>query len=105
MVDTYSFTSYDCPFEESQEFLLLDCEFRLLCNKRLEVMYGSYLLMNNSLVGPAGGRVGISRVENVGRFAGAAKPLDVVSPIASAAFGHGVDLPSHISGGRPPLWS
>jgi hypothetical protein len=26
-------TSYDCPFEESQEFLLLDCEFRLICKE------------------------------------------------------------------------
>lgn len=37
-------TSYDCPFEESNDFLLLDDDYRILARKSLVVPYGSFLL-------------------------------------------------------------
>jgi hypothetical protein len=43
-------TSYDCPFEEAQNFLLLDSRFRVVSRKFLGVMYGSYLLMKNYVI-------------------------------------------------------
>lgn len=43
-------TSYDCPFEEAQNFLLLDSRYRVVCRKFLGVTYGSYLLMENYMI-------------------------------------------------------
>jgi hypothetical protein len=40
-------TSYDCPFEEAQNFLLLDKKYQIISQEFLGVMYGSYLLMKN----------------------------------------------------------
>jgi hypothetical protein len=37
-------TSYDCPFEESNDFYLLSEEYTLLAHAELVVPYGSYLL-------------------------------------------------------------
>ena len=37
-------TSYDCPFEESSDFLLLDADHRVTARKRLMAPYASYLL-------------------------------------------------------------
>ncbi len=37
-------TSYDCMFEESNDFLLLDDEYRILARRSLMVPYGSFLL-------------------------------------------------------------
>jgi hypothetical protein len=37
-------TSYDCPFEESNDFILLTDEYTLLAHTQLVVPYGSYLL-------------------------------------------------------------
>ncbi len=37
-------TSYDCPFEESNDFYLLSDEYTLLAHTQLVVPYGSYLL-------------------------------------------------------------
>ncbi|HEY2584861.1 MAG TPA: hypothetical protein VGI81_03730 [Tepidisphaeraceae bacterium] len=43
-------TSYDCPFEEAQNFLLLDRAFRVTGREFLGVMYGSYMLMKSYVV-------------------------------------------------------
>ncbi len=43
--------SYDCSFEESLTFLLLDPEFRIVSERTLEAMYNSYLLMKNYVIG------------------------------------------------------
>ena len=37
-------TSMDCPFEESNHFMLLDSEFNLLASASLAVPYGSFLI-------------------------------------------------------------
>lgn len=37
-------TSFDCPFEESNSFTLLDARFQVLATARLLVPYGSFLL-------------------------------------------------------------
>ena len=37
-------TSYDCPYEESNSFVLLDGRFQILASAALGAMYGSYLL-------------------------------------------------------------
>jgi hypothetical protein len=37
-------TSQDCPFEESNDFLLLDSQFKQLAHNELLVPYGSFLL-------------------------------------------------------------
>lgn len=37
-------TSMDCPFEESNHFMLLDLEFNLLASASLAVPYGSFLI-------------------------------------------------------------
>jgi hypothetical protein len=47
-------TSYDCPSEESQEFVLLDSSFQFLSKKSLGVMHGSYLLMSHQVVSDDG---------------------------------------------------
>jgi len=40
-------TSYDCLFEEAQNFLLLDNRHQVVSETFLGVMYGSYVLMKN----------------------------------------------------------
>ena len=40
-------TSQDCPFEESNDFLLLSADFRVLAQEMLGVPYYSYLLHNH----------------------------------------------------------
>lgn len=37
-------TSYDCPFEESNTFLLLNLQLQVVSQKALQVPYGSFLL-------------------------------------------------------------
>ncbi|WP_424195204.1 hypothetical protein ACMYR3_05295 [Ampullimonas aquatilis] len=37
-------TAYDCPFEESNEFILLDKAFKVIAQKSLMALYDSYLL-------------------------------------------------------------
>lgn len=37
-------TSQDCPFEESNEFVLLDADFRIIARKQLLAPYAGYLL-------------------------------------------------------------
>jgi hypothetical protein len=37
-------TAYDCPYEEANEFLLLDSSFRMLARRSLGEPYGTYLL-------------------------------------------------------------
>jgi len=37
-------TSHDCPFEESNDFLLLGDDFQILARTQLAVPYGSFLL-------------------------------------------------------------
>lgn len=37
-------TSQDCPFEESNDFLLLDRNFKIIARNQLLVPYGSFLL-------------------------------------------------------------
>jgi hypothetical protein len=37
-------TSHDCPFEESNDFLLLDDDFQILARNQLAVPYGAFLL-------------------------------------------------------------
>ena len=44
-------TSYDCPFEEAQNFLLLNAECNVISELFLGQMFGSYLLMKNYLIG------------------------------------------------------
>ena len=45
-------TSYDCMFEESNDFLLLDDDHRILARKSLMVPYGSFLLNAHWPVSP-----------------------------------------------------
>ena len=39
-------TSYDCPFEESQNFLLLDSRFRVVAKRFLGAPYDTFVLMD-----------------------------------------------------------
>ena len=39
-------TSYDCPFEEAQNFLLLDSAFQIIAKKFLGVAYDTYRLID-----------------------------------------------------------
>ena len=41
-------TSYDCPSEESNNFLLLDRDFRIVCKKHIGAMYSSFLILDLS---------------------------------------------------------
>ena len=43
-------TSWDCPFEEANDFELLDKNYAVLAHKRLGVPYGSFLLDDASVV-------------------------------------------------------
>lgn len=36
--------SYDCPYEESNTFILLDESFKMIAKNEIEVMYSSFLL-------------------------------------------------------------
>jgi hypothetical protein len=40
-------TSYDCPHEESNDFVLLDDNFDVIAQNGLMVLYGSYLIENH----------------------------------------------------------
>jgi hypothetical protein len=44
-------TSWDCPFEEAQTFLLLSSSFDVLYEETLGAPYASYLLMSHAPVG------------------------------------------------------
>ena len=43
-------TSYDCPFEESNSFILLDNSFKTLCVTELGQMYDSFLLEDYKII-------------------------------------------------------
>jgi hypothetical protein len=51
--DTYLIiTSWDCPYEESNEFLLLDLDFRQVARQQLGAWYDSFLLERHTCVAP-----------------------------------------------------
>ncbi len=44
--------SWDCPFEEANDFVLLDRAFKLLARKTLGAWYHTFLLESHAAMGP-----------------------------------------------------